>query len=268
MSDHKAIYLGPIVSLPDHLNYMPDLSRHFMFGFNCLFLLVVFHAALPAQDNPSPGLALVVPLCIPCPPKRQTRFMPACLSPVKRQGTSHPNRQLLACFALLCAPFLPSSTYVRTTPETVTLGRRPEIHTANGHPLIQKRYMLTLVKQHCQPREQDGAAENASSEVRIVDALRIPQPSLHRPKVRVSGDRQSRPPATARSCHRGSDSASPAEVSPAAAVVVAESGRGVRSRGGGGVVVDVTARDGGGDNLCWHVNGGLSRDFSGWRTHH
>ena len=213
------------------------------------------------KTTPAPAWLWLCPYVFLAPPKRQTRFMPACLSPVKRQGTSHPNRQLLACFALLCAPFLPSSTYVRTTPETVTLGRRPEIHTANGHPLIQKRYMLTLVKQHCQPREQDGAAENASSEVRIVDALRIPQPSLHRPKVRVFGDRQSRPPATARSCHRGSDSASPAEVSPAAAVVVAESGRGVRSRGGGGVVVDVTARDGGGDNLCLACQRGTQPGF-------
>ena len=106
MSDHEAIYLGPIVSLPDHLNYMPDLSRHFMFGFNCLFLLVVFHAALPAQDNPSPAWLWLCPYVFLAPPKRQTRFVPACLSPVKRQGTSHPNRQSLAllCFALCSVP--------------------------------------------------------------------------------------------------------------------------------------------------------------------
>ena len=116
MSDYEAIYLGPIVSLPDHLNYMPDLSRHFMFGFNCLFLLVVFHAALPAQDNPSPGLALVVPVCIPCPPKRQTCFMPACLSLVNAKVPPIPTANRLLCFALLCFALcsVPPFQHVRT----------------------------------------------------------------------------------------------------------------------------------------------------------
>lgn len=106
MSDHEAIYLGPIVSLPDHLNYMPDLSRHFMFGFNCLFLLVVFHAALPAQDNPSPGLALVVPLCIPCPPEETDPFYARLPVPSKtpRYLPSKPPIACLLCFALCSVP--------------------------------------------------------------------------------------------------------------------------------------------------------------------
>ena len=170
-----------------------------------------------------------------------------------------PSKPPIACFVLRSS--LPTCT---DNSRDATLGRRPEIHTANGHPLMQNRY-VGLVKKYC--HQENKMAEQRRLQVRcIADKAAYSADHDAPTKVRVSGDRRSRPPVTARSCHRGSGLASLVAVSPPAALVVAGSSRGVRSRGGGGVV-NATARDGGGDNLCLACQRGLSQDSAvGGRT--
>ena len=124
---------------------------------------------------------------------------------------------------------------------------------------MQNRY-VGLVKKYC--HQENKMAEQRRLQVRcIADKAAYSADHDAPTKVRVSGDRRSRPPVTARSCHRGSGLASLVAVSPPAALVVAGSSRGVRSRVDAGVVVSVPARDGGGDNLCLACQRGL-----GWNS--